>query len=101
MKSMINLAIQVLPMHMGSKEKAYAEVDKAIEIIRQSGLKYKVTPFETVIAGEYSETMKLVDAIRTELLRTPGAEFIINMKLQISADNDIRMEDKTSKYENS
>ncbi len=100
MNNLINLAIQVLPLYRNSKGETYAEIDKAIEIIKASGLKYQVTPFETVIAGGYKETMSVVEQISAELLKTPGADLIINMKLQLSADGDVRMEDKASKYQN-
>jgi len=48
--NIVNVAIQVLPS--SKKEHPYSIVDKAIEVIQKSGLKYKVCPFETVIEGE-------------------------------------------------
>jgi uncharacterized protein YqgV (UPF0045/DUF77 family) len=51
MKNLINLALQVLPSSITSDP--YSLVDKAIEVIQQSGLKYRVCPFETVIEGDY------------------------------------------------
>ncbi len=47
-----SLAIQVLPLNAGAKEDVYKAVDKAIEVIKSSGVKYEVGPFETTMEGE-------------------------------------------------
>ena len=45
MNKTVNIALQILP---SSKTiNPYKLVDKAIEVIANSGLKYRVTPFET------------------------------------------------------
>ena len=47
----VNIAVQVLPF---SKEyDVYPIVDEAIRIIKESGVKHRVTPFETVLEGKY------------------------------------------------
>jgi uncharacterized protein YqgV (UPF0045/DUF77 family) len=93
----VNLAIQVLPLHLRQPE-AYAIVDVAIKCIHESGLKYVVTPFETVVEGPYNEVMGLLDQIQ-EACHTAGAnELIINMKLQRSFVKNVAIEDKTGKY---
>ena len=43
---LITLGIQIVPK--SSSHDTYALVDRAIDIIQQSGVKYEVTPFETV-----------------------------------------------------
>ena len=69
MEHTVNLAIQVLPLHLG-QEKAYSVVDVAIECIKQSGLHYVVCPFETVIEGPYSKVMELIKEDKIEKLKT-------------------------------
>ena len=93
----INLALQVLPT---SREKhPYAIVDKAIEIIQSSGLKYKVCPFETVIEGNYDEVMEVVRNVQLTCLNEGAESIISNLKIQISRDSDVAIEDKIGKYE--
>lgn len=46
MKS-INLGLQIVPK--STTLDTYSLVDKAIEVIKNAGVKYEVTPFETVI----------------------------------------------------
>lgn len=93
----INLAIQVLPL-AGHGDK-YAIIDKAINCIQQSGLKYKVCPFETVVEGRYSEVIALVDKIQQTLFEAGTEEVLINMKLQRRKDRDVFIDEKTGKYE--
>ncbi|MGF1637632.1 MAG: MTH1187 family thiamine-binding protein [Cyclobacteriaceae bacterium] len=92
----INLAIQVLPK--SKTIDTYALVDKAIEVIQQSGVKYQVCPFETVMEGEYEQLMDIVKKAHEACLKAGAEEVLVNIKIQRSADKDIRIEDKTKKY---
>lgn len=94
---MINLAIQLLPIGI-AKPEAYKAVDKAIAIIQNSGLKYEVCPFETVIEGEYDDVMQLVKQIHNAAFENGLEHILINMKLQSSKDGNVKIEDKIGKY---
>ena len=58
----VNIAIQILPF--SAKLEVYDVVDKAIEVIARSGVKYRVTPFETVIEGSYGRLMEVVSEVQ-------------------------------------
>lgn len=94
----VNLAIQILPLHMG-KEDAYAMIDKAIEKVQQSGLKYVVCPFETVIEGPYNKVMQLVNDMQEVVYEAGAKNLLVNMKLHRSIEKDMAIEDKTGKYQ--
>jgi len=91
----INLAIQVLPQ---KADDAYAVVDKAIKIIEESGVKYRVCPFETVIETTWENAVEIVTLIKEEVLRNAPST-LINMKLQAAAGQNVKIEDKTGKYD--
>lgn len=97
MSPIVNLAIQVLPMRL-PKNEAYAIVDVAIEVIQKSGLTYVVCPFETVVEGNYNEVMQLLSDIQDACYKAGAPELIINMKLQRSATEDTKIDDKIGKY---
>ena len=97
MKNRVNLAIQVLPLGI-SKDKAYSLVDEAIKAIDASGLRYEVCPFETVIEGEYSRVMEVVDEIQNACAAAGAEELLINMKLQRNFEKSVAIEDKVGKY---
>jgi len=97
MKHKINVALQVLPR---SKSKGtYELVDKAIELIKLSGIKYRVCPFETVLEGYYDEIMDLVKKVQ-EVLYKEGADTMFTLiKIQSASNNDVTIEDKMEKYD--
>lgn len=92
----VNLAIQVLPF--SSSEDKYAIIDKAIEVIVASRLKYVVCPFETVVEGSYEEVMALVTDIKNRCLQEGADDLIINTKMHLRKTDDARISDKMKKY---
>lgn len=96
MANQINLAIQVIPK---VKENAYAVVDKAIEAIRSSGVKYRVCPFETVMEGPYEKLMQVVDNAQQACFEAGAEEVLVNIKIQRRKNGDVTIEEKTGKYD--
>lgn len=96
MTKTVNIALQILP---SSKTiHPYKLVDKAIEVIANSGLIYRVTPFETVMEGSYDKIMKVVKQAQ-EACYTAGAESLMTyIKIQSSL-GDVSIDDKMEKYE--
>lgn len=94
----VNLAIQILPLHLG-KDEAYAIIDKAIAKVQQSGLKYVVCPFETVIEGPYNTVMQLATDMQEACYEAGAKNLLVNMKLHCSNEKDMAIEDKTGKYQ--
>jgi len=96
MTKTVNIALQVLPT--STTVHPYLLVDKAIEVIEKSGLRYKVTPFETVMEGGYDEIMEVVK-LAQEACYAAGAETMMTyIKIQ-SSRKDVSIDDKMEKYE--
>lgn len=93
----INVAIQVLPR--SAKVGTYELVDKAIEVIQNSGLKYRVCPFETVVEGYYDELMTLLKEVQEAVYANGAEEMITNIKIQTRYNQDVLIEDKMNKYD--
>jgi uncharacterized protein (TIGR00106 family) len=98
MKQNINLAIQILPQT--KTDNAYQMIDKAIEVIQKSGLKFLVCPFETVMEGTYEEVLKVVEEAQEACFKAGAEEIIVNIKIQRSKQHSVRIEDKIGKYSN-
>jgi len=90
----INAAIQLLPLTVTDK---IATIDKAIELIKQSGLPYKVCPFETVVEGESVKVYDLISRIQQSTLAGGCDELLINIKIH-AANRDLHFEEKLVKY---
>jgi len=92
----VNLALQIIPlMH---SEKIFAIVDKAIDCIKNSGVTYSVTPFETVMEGTLDELFEIVKGVHEVCYNAGTDELITNMKIHSSKRNDVFMAEKMAKY---
>lgn len=96
MEHQIHLAIQIIPLN--SKHHPYEAIDKAIEVIQQSGLRYEVGPMETVIEGTYEAVMETARKAQQACLLHGANELVVNMKLHLRKDGDVTWEEKMKKY---
>lgn len=93
--NLINVAVQLLPTKT-AKDKIEL-IDNAILLIKQSGLKYLVCPFETVIEGTYNDIFNLINQIRIQSIKNGCEELIINIKIH-AGSKDLYFKDKLEKY---
>ncbi|HRW62061.1 MAG TPA: thiamine-binding protein [Bacteroidales bacterium] len=97
MKNQVNIAVQVLPK--SKTKETYDLVDDAIEVIKNSGLKYRVCPFETVIEGPYDEIMKTVEMLQQTCFEKGADELLVYLKIQNNKNTTVTIEDKMAKYD--
>ena len=98
MENDIHLAIQIVPLQIESGEHPYTIIDKAIDVIDQSGLTYQVCAMETVIQGRYDQIMAVIKKAQQVCFDAGAKELIVNMKLHIRKDGDISWSEKMDKY---
>ncbi|MFN3410810.1 MAG: MTH1187 family thiamine-binding protein [Exilispira sp.] len=96
MKKNSSCAIQVVPVEIENRKKMYEYIDYAISIIKESGLKYLVTPFETVIEGDINQILSLIEKINNKLLEK-GLR-IISMNIKIWSGDIGTIEEKLENY---
>ena len=93
----VNASIQIVPIVQDRHP--YQWVDEAIGVIQQSGIKYEVGPFATVIEGTYEEVMRVINAINEYLLQKGCTEWISSIQLQIRSEGDITGDEKTAPFQ--
>ena len=96
MSKSINLGIQIVPKSKNLD--SYALVDKAIEVIQKSGVKYEVTPFETVMEGPQDQLMSIARQAQEAVLAAGADEVLVYYRMQIRKATDVTMEEKTAKF---
>ncbi len=97
MENVVNVALQVLPT--STRRHPYELVDAAIAVVAASGLKYRVTPFETVLEGSYDRVMQVIKQAQ-EACYAAGADSLMTyIKIQSDAQTDVFIEDKMEKYD--
>jgi len=92
----INASIQIVPIVQDRHP--YEWVDEAIAVIQQSGIKYEVGPFATVIEGKYGDVMNVIDDINEYLYNQSCNEWICNAQIQVRSGGDITGQEKTEKF---
>ena len=96
MKHNIHLAIQIVPLTSG--DRAYPIIDKAIDAIHASGLRYKVGAMETVIEGPYDDAMRAAQEAQQACLDAGAEELVVNIKLHVRKNADVTFGEKLDKY---
>jgi uncharacterized protein YqgV (UPF0045/DUF77 family) len=91
----INAAIQLLPLK--STGDKYLIIDEAIKLISESGLNYKVCPFETVVEGSSDDVYGLIRRIQEVTLKNNCDELLLNIKIH-AANRDLGFSEKLEKY---
>jgi len=94
MKHQIHFAIQIVPIT--TTHHPYAIIDKAIEVIKKSGLRYEVCPMETVIEGDYDAIMKVIKEAQEVCLAGGADEIVVTMKIHARKDSGVTWEEKNT-----
>lgn len=71
------MGIQVIP----AAADMYAVVDRAIEAIAASGLRYEVCPLETVVEGDIDELLEVAKQAHRACLAAGASSVITHLKL--------------------
>jgi uncharacterized protein YqgV (UPF0045/DUF77 family) len=92
----INASIQIVPLI--ANEEAFPVIDTAIGLIQQSGLKHLVGAFETTLEGEYEAVQQLLKRLHDFCYSQKEVHFLLYTKLHVCGGEDIKIEDKISKF---
>ena len=92
----INASLQIVPIVQDKHP--YEWVDEAIAVIQQSGIKYEVGPFATVVEGNYEQVLTVINNVNEYLQQKGCAEWILNAQIQLRANGDITADEKTMKF---
>ena len=92
----INASLQIVPIVQDRHP--YEWVDEAIVIIHQSGIKYEVGPFATVLEGTYAQVIEVLNKVNEHLLNKDCSEWIANIQIQLRSNRDITSKEKVAKF---
>ena len=95
MEPQINASIQVVPIN---NPEAIPFIDRAIDLIRQSGLEYEVGPFSTSVEGSLPDFLNLTQKIRSAVHEAGLEEVLINIQIHSHAQTHVRAKDKTQAH---
>ncbi|MHA0857484.1 MTH1187 family thiamine-binding protein [Paenibacillus sp. CMAA1364] len=90
------LSIQVIPRTPGNED-YIPYVDRAIEVIQQSGVKYEVHPMETTMEGDLDQLLDIVRDMHAALIDAGSPSVISQIKIGHNP-NGVSMDKLTEKY---
>ncbi len=91
----VNVSLQVLPRV--KDEKLYDVVDKVIEYIANSGVKYEVGPMETTMEGEFNELIDIVKKAQDICVNEGASRVLSVVKIDYKPEG-VTMNEKVGKY---
>ncbi|MGI6587431.1 MAG: thiamine-binding protein [Peptococcia bacterium] len=91
----VNLSLQVLPKVEG--DCVYEVVDKAIEVIQQSGVKHIVGPMETTMEGELDALWEVVKKVQDVCIKAGASGVMSVIKIDYRPEG-VTMAEKICKY---
>ncbi|ABO51708.1 protein of unknown function DUF77 [Desulforamulus reducens MI-1] len=93
--SIVNVGFQVLPKTKG--DNSYQIVDKAIEVVQKSGVKYEVGPMETVMEGELDVLIDIVKRAQEACITAGASEVMTYIKIHYRPEG-VTLDEKIAKY---
>ena len=93
-KRTMNVGVQVLPL----VDNVYAVVDKAIEAIQASGVKFEVGPLETTLEGDNLDQLIEVAKSAHRACFKAGARKVVTIIKIADALEGTSIEEKVGKY---
>jgi len=88
----ISLGIQIVPK--SKTHHSYDLVDKAIEVIQGSGVNHIITPFETVMEGQYDQLMEIANKAQKAVLDAGADECLVYFRIHYRKGEDVTFEEK-------
>lgn len=91
------ISIQIIPRTPGGEDVTFY-VDRAIEIIKKSGVPFRVSPLETTMEGELSQLLEIIQKMNEEMVQM-GCHSILSQVKIYHKPEGITMKELTQKYD--
>lgn len=90
------ISVQIIPKTKDNED-VIPYVDKAIEVIEQSGVKYEVHPLETTMEGELDTLFAVIKEMNEKMIEIGSKNVITQVKI-LYQPAGITMNQLTEKY---
>ncbi|MCD6521911.1 MTH1187 family thiamine-binding protein [Candidatus Calescamantes bacterium] len=71
-------------------------VAKAVEVLKRKGVKFEITSMGTIVEGEISELLKLVEEMHRAVLESDVVRVVTTVKIDERKDKPLTIEGKVS-----
>jgi len=91
-----NVSLQIIPLV--DENEVYSVVDRVIELIAASGVKFTVGPMETTMEGNLEELLEIVKKAQSVCI-SAGAERILSLVKIDYSTRGVTINEKMEKYQ--
>jgi uncharacterized protein YqgV (UPF0045/DUF77 family) len=92
------LSIQILPKLKEGDRDIIPYVDRAIDIIKASGVPYRVGPLETTMEGDLDRLLDIVKEMNAAMFALGSPSVLSQIKLSVDAEGGASMARLLQKY---
>ncbi len=92
------MMIELSIVPISDKASLSAAVAKAVKVVHESGLEYRLTPMGTLIKGEWDEVMRVVKRCH-EAVRADFDRVMTRIKIDDVKDRDVSFDDQVRSVE--
>ncbi|SDO00021.1 MTH1187 family thiamine-binding protein [Alkalicoccus daliensis] len=85
------LEISVVPVGTGS-ESFSGDVERAVSVIEQNGLKYQVTPTATIIEGDIDKLFDVAQVIHLNEIKNNAKRVVTSIKIDDRTDEPLTLD---------
>ncbi|PEA54846.1 hypothetical protein CON64_11120 [Bacillus pseudomycoides] len=96
MSQQVTVSFSVVPQ--AKHKDVYAVVDKAIEVVQQSGVRYEVGAMETTMEGELDELLDIIKRAQQACIDDGAEEVITSIKIHYRPSTGVTIDEKVWKY---
>jgi uncharacterized protein YqgV (UPF0045/DUF77 family) len=93
--NVVNVSLQVLPVV--EEEMIYPVVDKVIDYIKSTGVKYFVSPMETTMEGDIDILLNIVKKAQDICVKEGAKRVVSIVKIDYKPDG-VTIDEKMNKY---
>jgi uncharacterized protein (TIGR00106 family) len=96
MSNQVTVSFSVVP-HVQTND-LYAVVDKAIEVVQNSGVRYEVGAMETTMEGELDQLLDIIKAAQHACVQAGASDVITSIKIHYRPNQGVTIDEKIGKY---
>jgi uncharacterized protein (TIGR00106 family) len=96
MSNQVTVSFSVVP-HVQTND-LYAVVDKAIEVVQNSGVRFEVGAMETTMEGDLDQLLDIIKKAQDACIQAGATDVITSIKIHYRPNHGVTMDEKISKY---
>jgi uncharacterized protein (TIGR00106 family) len=96
MSNQVTVSFSVVP-HVQTND-LYGVVDKAIEVVQNSGVRFEVGAMETTMEGELDQLLDIIKKAQDACIQAGATDVITSIKIHYRPNQGVTIDEKISKY---